>query len=407
MKALSHGLNIQKQPSAAAKLAPVARRAVFADDDDDGDDKDNSNAISPSLLTKSPFTTRAIDTFELDQSNARASKTSHTKSGSSAAPPPAPHPKAAPLAVDLSTTLVQHRRAGEAESLDPSIYDYDAAYDALHAKDTAKAATERADARERRPKYMEGLMAAAEVRKRDQLRAKDRLLAQEREAEGEEFADKEKFVTGAYKAQQEEVRRMEEQEREKEEEEARKRRGKGMQGFYRSVMEQEEEKHKESVRAAAQVGTLDVPEAGRGEIEEEKSAAEQAKRLNEKGANVIINDEGQVVDKRQLLGAGLNIVPKPSSGVAVSAAGSLARGVTQPAYQGKSAAQKASRERQTRMIEDQLAQAQKRAAEQELEERERVEKSAKSSKTETDVSSARQRFLQRKSEAEALKAATK
>ena len=402
MKALSHGLNIQKKPGGAAKPASLARRAVF---DDDDDDKNDSNAVAHSMPIKATPTTRAIDTFDLDQPEARPPKLPLSKPGSSAAPPPAPRPKAAPLSVDLSTTLVQHRRAGEAETLDPAIYDYDAAYDALHAKDTAKAAAERADARERRPKYMEGLMAAAEVRKRDQLRAKDRLLAQERAAEGEEFADKEKFVTGAYKAQQEEVRRMEEQEKEKEEEEARKRRGKGMQGFYRGVMEQEEEKHKEIVRAAAQAGTLEVSEAGGGEIEEEKSAAEQAKRLNAQGANVIINDEGQVVDKRQLLGAGLNIVPKPSSGVAVSAPGSSAREVAQPAYQGRSAAQKASRERQTRMIEDQLAQAQKRAAEEELQERERVEKTAKSSKTETDVSSARERFLQRKKEAEALKAA--
>src|SRR5205814_5226268 len=42
-----------------------------------------------------------------------------------------------------------------------------------------------------------------------QLRAQERLLQREREAEGDEFADKEKFVTGAYKAQQDEVRRME------------------------------------------------------------------------------------------------------------------------------------------------------------------------------------------------------
>ena len=75
-------------------------------------------------------------------------------------------------------------------------------------------------------------MQAAEVRKRDQLRAQEPLLRIEREAEGDEFADKEKFVTGAYKAQQEEVRRMEEAEAKREaEEEKRKRKGGGMSGF--------------------------------------------------------------------------------------------------------------------------------------------------------------------------------
>ena len=60
---------------------------------------------------------------------------------------------------------------------------------------------------------MENLLAAAEVRKRDQLRAKEKMLLREREAEGDDYADKEKFVTAAYRAQQEDMRRLEEEER--------------------------------------------------------------------------------------------------------------------------------------------------------------------------------------------------
>ena len=62
------------------------------------------------------------------------------------------------------------------------------------------------------PKYMSALKAAAEVRKRDAVRAADRKTAREREAEGDEFKDKEAFVTGAYRRQQEELRRAEEEE---------------------------------------------------------------------------------------------------------------------------------------------------------------------------------------------------
>ena len=60
---------------------------------------------------------------------------------------------------------------------------------------------------------MDKLLASAEVRKRDYLISQERKYKKEREEEGEEFAEKEKFVTGAYKRQQEEMRKAEEEER--------------------------------------------------------------------------------------------------------------------------------------------------------------------------------------------------
>lgn len=59
-------------------------------------------------------------------------------------------------------------------------------------------------------------METAEVRKRDRLRAEDKMVQREREMEGEEFDDKDSFVTPAYLAQQEELRKIEEEERKKE-----------------------------------------------------------------------------------------------------------------------------------------------------------------------------------------------
>lgn len=102
------------------------------------------------------------------------------------------------------------------DEFDPSIYDYDAAWEDIKQVEQKKKESNTAEMLERKPKYMESLLAAAEVRKRDQLRAKERILQREREEEGEEYADKEKFVTGAYKEQQAEMQRLEEEERLKE-----------------------------------------------------------------------------------------------------------------------------------------------------------------------------------------------
>ena len=63
---------------------------------------------------------------------------------------------------------------------------------------------------------MDRLLASAEVRKRDYLVAQEKKYKKEREQEGEEFAGKEKFVTNAYKRQQEEIRIAEEEERQRE-----------------------------------------------------------------------------------------------------------------------------------------------------------------------------------------------
>ena len=65
------------------------------------------------------------------------------------------------------------------------------------------------------PKYIARLLETAEVRKRDRVRAEDKMVQREREKEGVEFADKDEFVTPAYKAQQEELRKIEEEEEKK------------------------------------------------------------------------------------------------------------------------------------------------------------------------------------------------
>ncbi|KAK2624644.1 hypothetical protein QTJ16_005837 [Diplocarpon rosae] len=388
---LSCGLNVKKKNPLASRPQPGKRKPIF-DDLDDSDGEDNgvtesveeigefgglSTAQKPSLKEPAPKAKGARPVGKLGTKNRPIS-----------------------MYGDLSSSLTSKNYADKAEELDANVYDYDAVYDSLKPR---KKVTE--EDKERKPKYMTNLMAAAEVRQRDARIAEEKRLAREREAEGDEFADKEKFVTSAYKKQQEENRRLEAEEKIREEQEAKKNKGTGMTSFYKNMLEKGEQKHAEVVKAVEErikTGPVD-------EMEEEKvkSEAEIAQEINEKNAgSIAINDEGQVVDKRQLLKGGLNIAPKAKS----SAPSSASRGGTSTCdrsmvsrFVGAGGGKQAMRERQTRMMEAQLEQATKRAFEQEEEDKETLERTSKSRKTEGDIMSAKERYLARKREAEEAK----
>ncbi|KAI9747058.1 MAG: hypothetical protein M1815_004675 [Lichina confinis] len=385
MSTLSYGLNITRKAE-PAKTVPAKRKTIFDDDEDEGDDQTESRETAPDQIILG------------DEDTAEPPK---PKSVTQPQHGLASKGKRQPVSIygDLSSSRASKAHLKEAETVDSSIYDYDAAYDSLHAASQKKKAAQAAEAAERKPRYMSNLLAAAEVRKRDQLRARDKLLAREREAEGDDYADKEKFVTEAYKAQQEEVRRLEEEERQREEEDERRRKGKGMAGFYRSVLERDEKRHEEVMATAAEA--KERPDQGVDDPSEQRSEADFAKELKAKGRDIAINDEGQIVDKRQLLSAGLNVAPKPR-GATVPQASSRpghARPSGQSGLPSKAATQRAMRERQSRMVEEQLEQTAKQTAEDENEKKAALERAAKSRKTESDVSSARERYLQRKREA--------
>ena len=324
MSKLSYGLNITKKPPLGTRPPPAKRKTIFDDDsghEDGPDDEDTAEAISTigGLQPKSkPPPTRSLPP-------SRASKP----------------PKISQYG-NLSTNYTTSKHSKTAQEIDPNIYDYDAVYDSLHAQTSSS--TSKADI-EKKPKYMGNLLAAAEVRKRDQLRAKEKMLAKEREMEGDEFADKEKFVTGAYKRQQEEMKKLEEEEsiREKEAEERKRREGGGMKALYKNMLERDGQKHEEVMKAV---------EEGRGKVkteanqdEEQKKGKSEAELAKERGA--IINEEGQVVDKRQLLNAGLNAAapPKPKAPPDPRSSG---------VGKGGRGRQETARERETRLFEEQL-----------------------------------------------------
>lgn len=350
MSKLSYGLNLTKKgPSIASRPPPAKRKPVF--DDDSGPEDEPDQEVDAEAIQTIGGTEPA--TNQQHSNKAKAFNTSKEKRG-----PPLKPTKVSQYG-DLSTNHSTFKHSRGAQEIDPSIYEYDAVYESFHAKPTSKLSSSSDTTgvdQEKKPKHMSSLLAAAEVRKRDQVRAKEKMLAKEREAEGDEFADKEKFVTAAYKRQQEEMRKAEEEEaeREKQAEERRRREGGGMKSLYKSMLEKDEERHQQTMRQTEQLkksASVKLTEPEDPGLAKEKSEIELAK---EKGAT--LNEEGEVVDRRQLLNAGLNAAsePKPSASKfpAADVRFQSAPKITHASKKGGSSL--LTRERDTRAFEDRI-----------------------------------------------------
>ncbi|KAK1086266.1 hypothetical protein LTR48_003738 [Friedmanniomyces endolithicus] len=342
---LKYGLTVK-----GSKAPPAPPRPVLDEEDDDDDEQDAPTSHAPPK-----------------------------KAPQGKPPPRLREPDAAAPETDLSSTSASQARLKTAQEVDPSIFDYDSFHAAKSTVNSAKKAAARQEALDRKPKYINNLLEAAARRKQDQLVAKEKLLQKEREAEGDEFAGKEK--------------RLEEEEKRRGEEEERKKRlgGGGMQGFYRGMIDEQERVHREAVEAAEKVGR----EIGAGGLQHEtsrKTDADAAAELTAKG--IHLNEDGQIIDKRELLSAGLNVGSAGGRRGAehLKASNKPAQSSTLPKYGN----QQASRERQTRMMEEQLAERTKRAREEEDAEREKLEQAAKTQKTDTDKLDAKARYLARK-----------
>ncbi|KAJ8127446.1 hypothetical protein O1611_g6191 [Lasiodiplodia mahajangana] len=391
---LSFGLNLAKKPG-PSKPAPPKRKPMFGGDDDSDDDaKEQTNGPQATKITE--FDDELPSARLGDSRNKKA--TSKTRNGPPGQPLASKSKKPEiSMYGDLSSALESRRHREAAEELDPSIYDYDAVYDSL--KPEKKATQEDV---ERKPKYMKNLIASAAVRKRDALIAEEKKIAREREEEGDEYAGTEKFVTEAYKKQQEENRRIEAEERQREEEELRKNQGGGMTAFYKDLLDKGDRRHAEVLKAAEERAKSGPRPEDEVQEEKTKTDADIAREINEKGGTIAINEDGQVVDKRELLKGGLNLGIKKKSEAPKDTRRGPDRREERDQSRGfiGSGGKQAMRERQTRMLEAQLEQTLKRSLEQEEEERQKVERATKSRKTEADISSARERYLARKKQAE-------
>ncbi|EXJ82652.1 hypothetical protein A1O3_06465 [Capronia epimyces CBS 606.96] len=394
MPALAFGLNAAKSRPGISK--PSQKRKAFFDEDEDIPE---TNDVPQYGAKKPSKPLRPITGFGEDDEDDEPPRKSPQVSQ-----PGLQSAKVKGTGTEKYTNLSALRSARlqdeEAAKIDSSVYDYDAAYETFHAPKEKKSSSEE---QEFVPKYMGSLLQSAEVRKRDQLRAREKLLKRERDAEGDEFADKEKFVTEAYKKQQEEIKRMEEEEKKREEaEEERRRKGGGMTDFHKRVLQKDEERMRQIQQAEEEAARRKASGVQDEEQpEEEQTDAKIAEELIQKGARIVVNDEGEIVDKRQLLSAGLNVAAKKP--------GKEQQGLAKPAsarpqeHWKSSKAQDsrvAQRERQSRMVERQVEEMAAKQREAEMEEERARQETIKSRLTETDKMGARERYLQRKKERE-------
>ncbi|GJN91156.1 hypothetical protein Rhopal_004174-T1 [Rhodotorula paludigena] len=344
---LSFGLNKAALPRQAPKK-PAKGKPVFGGADDDDDE---GGALPPAHLDTSRSKNR-------------------------------------PAVSTASLSRAQKAKQQEELALDSSVYEYDEVWDNMKAAEKAAQSERKKESGERKPKYISRLMETAEIRKQDRLRAEDKMIQREREREGDEFADKDAFVTEAYKKQQEELRVAEEEEKKREE--AQKNKNGGLTSFMKSYLDSTEAAHAAAVAgssAKVPLGPARPTEAERAKTDAELAAEHEAKT----GRRVEVNEDGEIVDRRQLMSGGLNIVAKPKPGAASSGFAVPIAARAPPAKEDRSAAEsllhpgvshaervRQSRERQSRMIEQQMVELEerrKREAEEALEHK--VQKVAK------------------------------
>lgn len=120
------------------------------------------------------------------------------------------------MKMELGESQKRQARAAQAKALaeDPTVYQYDELYDDIENK--RKESKDCKSKEERQPKYIGKLLETADKRKKEQERRIERQVQKEREAEGEMFKDKESFVTSAYRAKLEEMKKAEDEEKREE-----------------------------------------------------------------------------------------------------------------------------------------------------------------------------------------------
>ncbi|KAI0709331.1 coiled-coil domain-containing protein 55-domain containing protein [Earliella scabrosa] len=311
------------------------------------------------------------------------------------------------IAQSVQLSKAAKKKLEEEKKVDSTVFEYDEVWDKMQEAKLRQKEAKEADAKERKPKYISGLLSSAATRRLDHLRAQEKMIQRERELEGDEFKDKEAFVTQAYKDQMEELRRAEEEERQREEEEKKKNRGvgTGMAHFYRKLLEESEQQHEQTVAAVEskpQIG----PQGPNLTITKPpdftpKSDVELARIAREQGKDVELNDDNQIVDKRELLSAGLNLsAPNTRKlGLHLSSKKKDAAGENVEAHRavGTAASRKEINERRAREIQRQMEDEKKRMqSEKERQEQESLTRTVARRNDEESVKSARERYLERK-----------
>ena len=178
--------------------------------------------------------------------------------------------------------------------------------------------------------------------------------------------------------------------------------------FYRKLLEESEQQHEQTV-AAAEAKPQIGPQGGGPNLTitkppdfTPKSDVELARAAREQGKDVELNDDNQIVDKRELLSAGLNLSAPNTRrlGLQLSAKARAADGEQQAdAHRavGTAASRREINERRAREVQRQMEDEEARVrGERERAERESVSRVVARRNDETAVKSARERYLERK-----------
>lgn len=299
-------------------------------------------------------------------------------------------------------------REEAALSIDSSIFDYDGVYDSMKEGQRSIQAKNEKENAKRDPKYMSSSFAASEQRRIDRQRAEAKKIQREREQEGDLYDNTESFVTDAYKQQMEDIRKAEEDE--KKSENSARQKNKGAASFYKDMLGEQDRAHQAAVEASIR------PAASNIDTKEEVDDSESRRRARieearQKGLDVRTNDENEVVDERSLLSAGLNTFSNQnkrqkteSDERSGSARNSDTRRDPDDSHHSHRKlpevrdARQAQRERQSKMIEEQMLALQKEREEEEIKkEAERKKAIIGKKRNDTDrIDLARQRALERR-----------
>ena len=185
----------------------------------------------------------------------------------------------------------------------------------------------------------------------------------------------------------------------------------GMAHFYRKFLEDSAQQHEETVAAATStlskqtigpqgpspnLTIIKPPELTR------KSDLELANEAREQGKEIELNDDNQIVDKRELLSAGLNLSAPNTRRLGLqksTVASTSAKGDSAEIHRavGAAASRKEINERRAREIQRQLEEEQERVAKaKELQEHKATQRIVAKRNNQDDLQSARERYLQRK-----------
>ena len=178
----------------------------------------------------------------------------------------------------------------------------------------------------------------------------------------------------------------------------------GLASFYRKMLDENEQKHEETV-----VATQSVVKGPQGPSPNltitkppdyaPKSDLDLARIAREQGKDVELNDDNQIVDKRELLSAGLNLSAPNTRMLGLRTATKLKEGAKVEVHQavGTAASRREIIERRKREITKQLEEEQERLVkDRERQDSETVAKYVARRNADSDIHSARERYLERK-----------